>query len=654
MRSRANPPRYRAATVRERCIGLMMLCLPLAAAPPGWDALLKSIGLDGDPRIVFVQASDTAATIQAKLAAGALLILEGDTPAARSFGFIPRDQRVTVQCVVDQHQPKAGIVWVRWVELPWFDVPAKATVWTKERWTGAPVAAGFRSGSGAVLWLATDPGARGYDRFPFLPHMLRDLGVETPLEARNLWVFFDSSYRQRADIDWFAERWRAAGVAALHVAAWQYWEPDAARDAWLGRLIEACHRNSILVYAWIEFPHVSEKFWNDHPEWREKTAIGQDAHLDWRKLMNLANPDCARAAEAGLQALIRRFDWDGVNLGELYFESLEGAANPARFTPMNDDVRREFRAQAGFDPLDLFRLAVPDAARLRRFLDYRANLARRLQEDWLARLEKLREAKPHLDFVLTHIDDRFDPTMRDKLGADAARLLPSAAKRNATFLVEDPASLWDLGPQRYPEIARRYQPIAPPAASLAIDINIVERYQDVYPTKQQTGAELFQLVNTASRAFARVALYFESSLNRADWGFLPAAAAGAARWEKQDNALLVESAKPLGVRWRGNARVDGRPWPAADGSRVWLPPGKHRIESGPDAKLLLTDLNADLLAANVTENGLAFRYASTTRALARLQPAPAHVEVDGRLVEPGPEGRLMLPPGRHEVSASLY
>ena len=50
------------------------------------------------------------------------------------------------------------------------------------------------------------------------------------------------------------------------------------------------------------------------------------------------------------QVLIERFDWDGVNLGELYFESLEGAANPSRFTPMNDDIRGEFKALTGVDP----------------------------------------------------------------------------------------------------------------------------------------------------------------------------------------------------------------------------------------------------------------------------------------------------------------
>ncbi|MGH7488479.1 MAG: hypothetical protein ACREMY_23210, partial [bacterium] len=160
-------------------------------------------------------------------------------------------------------------------------------------------------------------------------------------------------------------------------------------------MIEACHRHAILVYAWLELPHVSEKFWSDHPEWREKTALQQDAELDWRKLMNLTNRDAFHAVSAGVQSLIGRFDWDGVNLAELYFESLEGYANPARFTPMNADVRRGFEEKNGFDPLELFNAAAPhsytkDPAGLKAFLDYRADLARRQQADWIDVVEASR------------------------------------------------------------------------------------------------------------------------------------------------------------------------------------------------------------------------------------------------------------------------
>ena len=82
---------------------------------------------------------------------------------------------------------------------------------------------------------------------------------------------------------------------ALHVASWHFFDPDPERDEYLKLLIAACHRHGILVYAWVEMPHVSEKFWNDHPQWREKTAVLQDAQLDWRKLMNLQNRECAAA-----------------------------------------------------------------------------------------------------------------------------------------------------------------------------------------------------------------------------------------------------------------------------------------------------------------------------------------------------------------------
>ncbi len=183
------------------------------------------------------------------------------------------------------------------------------------------------------------------------------------------------------DLDYFAAKWRAAGISTLHVAAWHYWERSPEGDEYLRHLIEACHRNGILVYAWFELPHVSDKFWDQHPEWREKTALGQDAQLDWRKLMNLSHPQTFDAVAEGVRDLVNRFDWDGMNLAELYFESLEGYDNPARMTPMNDDVRAEFQKQAGFDPKELFDRASPrylskNTAGLKQFLDYRAELAR--------------------------------------------------------------------------------------------------------------------------------------------------------------------------------------------------------------------------------------------------------------------------------------
>jgi len=119
---------------------------------------------------------------------------------------------------------------------------------------------------------------------------------------------------------------------------------------------------------------------------------------------------------------------------------------------------------------------------------------------------------------------------RELIGADAARVLPMLEDHDFTFLIEDPATIWNLGPDRYPQIAKRYEPLTKHTGKLAIDINIVERYQDVYPTKQQTGAELFQLVHVAAQVFPRVALYFENSILPPDLKLLPSAAAVVVRY----------------------------------------------------------------------------------------------------------------------------
>ena len=397
-------------------------------------------------------------------------------------------------------------------------------------------------------------------------------------------------------MDYFAERWRKAGIAALHVAAWHYNEPDAERDEYLRKLIAACHRRAILVYAWLELPHVSEQFWRDHPEWREKTALLQDAHLDWRKLMNLQNPDCFRAVADATQGLIGRFDWDGVNLAELYFESLEGAANTARFTPMNADVRESYKAHAGLDPYGLLH-GDPKSSELSAFLNWRAALAKGMQSRWLTEIEKARSTKPHLDIVLTHVDDRFDTRMRELVGADAAAVLPMLGQHDFQFLIEDPATVWHLGPDRYSEIARRYAELTPRRERLAIDINIVERYQDVYPTKQQTGVELLQLVQVASKAFDRVALYFENSISNPDWELLPSAGAVVKRYQRSPDKLIVEGQSGLGVRWAGGAKVNGRVWPIGDGNTVWLPAGSFVVEPADLPRQRVLDFNGELRSA---------------------------------------------------------
>jgi hypothetical protein len=631
-----------------------------------WPAILSSVGMikgGPDSTVVVVRGGAPTGDWESRVERGTILVLEGESPLATAFGFRATTKHVTVRSIEDARAPNLKIIWEKPVELPVFEMPAEARAFALEKWQHTPVIAGFRRGLGGVLWIATTPGERGYERFPYIIQALVELGLQTPFRSNRLWAFFDSAYRTRVDLDYFAARWRASGISALHVAAWHYWERDPQGDQYLRHLIDACHAHSIAVYAWLELPHVSERFWAEHPEWREKTALLQDAQLDWRKLMNLSNRAAFTAVSQGVRALVNDFDWDGVNLAELYFESLEGHENPARFTPMNDDVRREFRGAAGFDPIELFDAASErhwskSAAGLTRFLEYRAELARRQQVEWIAQIEAIRKAKPHLDLALTHVDDRFDTTMREKVGADAARVLPLLSQHEMTFLIEDPATIWNQGPQRYPQIAARYKALTQAQEKLAIDINIVERYQDVYPTKQQTGTELFQLVHLASSAFERVALYFENSIAGPDLPLLASAASTVERAERAEQVdggagkLIVESKRGTLVKWGGPALVDGKLWPASNGSSVLLPRGMHSIEIAPKAPpVQMIDFNGELKSTAALPNGIEFAYQSSTRAMVQLDRAATKIEIDGAEWKPQIAGDvLMLPRGQHLVT----
>src|SRR5207248_1995982 len=190
---------------------------------------------------------------------------------------------------------------------------------------------------------------------------------------------------------------------------------------------------------------------------------------------------------------------------------------------------------------------------LRTFLDFRAGLASRMQADWLDVIDKTRSSKPYLDVVLTHIDDRFEPGIRDALGADVARSLPLIQARHSTLLVEDPATLWNLGPERYSKLAEKYRELTPDRRQIAVDINVVERYQDVYPTKKQTGIELLELVHEAASSFANVALYFENSLENQDLSLLPAAATTATAISTSADEIELAASEPTRVAWQGPA-----------------------------------------------------------------------------------------------------
>ena len=343
--------------------------------------------------------------------------------AGRCFGFRRTQEHARVASLSDVHRPDLPIVWEKPLELPVFDMPAGAQVFARERWTGAPLLAGFRRGAGAVLWVATPPGERGYERFPYLLQALADLGLDPPFRSSRLWAFFDSPTACAWISTTSRARWRKAGIAALHVAAWHFFEPVGGSRRLPPQpdrgLPPRRHPGLRLAGASAREREVLGR----SPGVARKDRVGQDAHLDWRKLMNLADRDCFRAVGPASGTC------SGASIGtastwpSCISNPSKAPPTPARFTPMNGDVRSEFQAQAGFDPVEIFGSARTTRRAGASSTTVRTSRAACRRSGW-ANSRPSGAPSPHLDLVLTHVDDRFDTGMRDAIGADAARVLP--------------------------------------------------------------------------------------------------------------------------------------------------------------------------------------------------------------------------------------
>jgi hypothetical protein len=187
----------------------------------------------------------------------------------------------------------------------------------------------------------------------------------------------------------------------------------------------------------------------------------------------------------------------------------------------------------------------------------------------------------------------------------------------------------------------------------------VERYQDVYPTKQQTGTELFELVHLAAKAFPQVALYFENSILAPDLPLLASAAASVDKVQQDGRRLIVNSRYGVGVAWQGPAIVNGRLWPVHDQTTLWLPAGPNVIEPAQkDPAIRMLDFNGNLRSANASATGLEFSYQSNARAAAVLNARPHKLEVDGsasdqKILESGQNFVVLLPRGQHVVAISI-
>jgi len=116
----------------------------------------------------------------------------------------------------------------------------------------------------------------------------------------------------------------------------------------------ACHRKAFWSMRGWNCRTSARRFGTSIRNGGEKTAVLQDAQLDWRKLMNLTNRDCFRAVVARRENADRALRLGRRQPGRAVFRIARRGGEPG---PVYTHERRcapSREGSAGFDPLELF------------------------------------------------------------------------------------------------------------------------------------------------------------------------------------------------------------------------------------------------------------------------------------------------------------
>ncbi|MEO6349562.1 MAG: polysaccharide deacetylase family protein [Candidatus Limnocylindrales bacterium] len=649
---------------------------PIAPAALGTDAVSTDhVLIVPGPSARALSIEQTAAVARF-VRSGGQLITDGRSPLAEAVGISYTGRTTSAGNITDLAAPTTALRWRPLVGVEDFRPPRSTSPLASDKAAGTIVMASFQAGAGTVLYLAVlfDPYTPdGTSRFPFLfEHAMDTFGREMPARRSVTELYFDPGLRPGISIEQLVPMWRRQGVRVIYAAGWEF-DDNYTYD--YDRLLRVAHEQGLLVYAWFEFPQVSRRFWNRHPEWREVPAFG-NALPSWRLAMNFSNEACRAAAVQFMIDTVTHWPWDGVNLAELNFDGTADGNQPERFVPMNADVRTAFAAQpGGFDPSNLFdatsrRYWMTSPRGWDAFLAYRQSLVTSWHREFLKALGPFMDSGHEV--IVTMLDGLTQPKTSRDSGIGVQDILGILKDVDFTLQVEDPAVAWTGSPRRYETLAARYAPLMPKGRRLMFDINVVpdRRVEDTHlPLAKAAGTEVVAAVRAARSVGSRVAIYGDSTMRARDLELIAAAFADRARVEPHGETWTVETpdavevAVPPGVH---DFYLEGREWPFWRPGFVLVPPGRHVLSSyRPWFRLLdlsalrpqVLQLSGNLLSASATRGRLQFEYTSDGPGVAVLDRKPQQASIDDRIdaaVTTTLERRavLTLPRGHHFVDVS--
>lgn len=525
-------------------------------------------------------------------------------------------------------------------------------------------------GKGKVIYsgseLAPSKGS-GYEYYPlFLEAFSKEFKLSPVFSRNNGAIYVDIGYHLGVDTpEQLAERAKKWGYNQINIGIWSSLTDDNVN--YYKGIIEECHKRGIKVFAWFELPMVSIEFWDKHPEWRQKTADGKDAKIDWRYLMALENKECFDAVKKDVKERMNMFDFDGIDIAEIYYDSPGmGFMDPSIFTPMNDAFREDFKKNHGFDPKDIFNLESDyywknNESAKNKLIEERVKLVTSQNEDMLKLSEEIRKEKNHLEVSLTMIDSIADNRMRINIGLDSNEIVKLQNKYNFILNIEDPFTLWSLGPERYSIIGKDYRKIMQEDKSLYIDINIVDRFGQNYPTKKQRGTEIYSLIHNASKYTDKVIMYSLSTPEKEDMNLAPYAYAYDVTGKELSKNVYEFDSKANFI-WHIDTKnkdvyVDDKKYPIYTKDYVVVPYGKHKVElkDAEGDSIHITDINADIKSSYYENDGIKVEYKSVGRCFVNLTRKPDKITIDGGEISPeikelGGTYTVFLPVGEHTVT----
>jgi len=603
---------------------------------------------------------------------GGILLTDGQTHLAENLGIKFEENKILISETKELSIPAQTLQWNPPELISAFS-SENSLFLMKDAWRDVPLAMikSFRKGTVLFFGAQFDPYTPfGISRYPFFPHYLKN-ALYIPFNKRknSLEFYFDPGLHQNTSWEKLVLRWKKCGIKIIYLAAWHFYENYTFDYEYF---IDLCHRFGIAVYAWFEYPQVTPLFWETYPGWREKTATGEDGLCHWRQLINLYNPAAREEAKSVLRRITLDYDWDGINLAELNYDTNLGAQDPAKFTPMNKDVRMEFQQREGMDPVDLFNPKSPhfwkkDQITYQRFLNFRTEITKELHIDFLSEIFNIIEEKEKdMEVIVTAMETLFHPEIIEECGINILDIISLMDQFPFTLQIEDPSRSWTQSPSRYQEYYEVYKGYITDPQRLMFDINVISRRdtrKTHIPSPISTGTELATTLYYATLPSGRAGIYSEYTVHPFDMDLLPHVLSSHVRIEAHKTGYMIQSDAPFILTADFGDQfpvLNQKRWPFYSNEGMIIPSGNHnlRIEKASlfnfqnlANKLIL---DADIHDLSFSGSTYTLRYRSPLPPSLTFSRPIENLKVDSKAISlPSHQQSLILPLGDHELEIRL-